>query len=149
MRSQALLHPVTPPRMRTSQWALAIRFLTIGICFLATLPLAAGQVPDTLLHTFPNPAPGAGRVHLRFGAPPLVSGQKGSHTLKRGLHTSSVRSPAFRLGSCTQSQMTPGGDSRARRLVRRRLGEGGSLGAEGQQMYMDVKRLENRKESAA
>ncbi len=59
MRSQALLHPVTPPRMRTSQWALAIRFLTIGICFLATLPLAAGQVPDTLLHTFPNPAPGA------------------------------------------------------------------------------------------
>ena len=77
MRSQALLHPVTPPRMRTSQWALAIRFLTIGICFLATLPLAAGQVPDTLLHTFPNPAPGASDAIAVSGSH-LVTGDSAS-----------------------------------------------------------------------
>ena len=49
---------------------------------------------------------GTGRI-CDWVHPPALPAEKDSHTLKRGLHTSFVRSPTFRLGSRTESQMRP------------------------------------------
>ena len=55
MRFQAMPRCMTRPRTRTFQWKCATRLVAIGLYFLATAPLASGQVPGILLHTFPNP----------------------------------------------------------------------------------------------
>ena len=50
---------------------------------------------------------GIPRLFIRGGRDCLIAGlgSQNSHTLKRGHHTKPVRSPAFRLGSCTVLQM--------------------------------------------
>ena len=55
MKFQAMPRIVTRPRTRTFQWKCATRLVAIELGFLASVPLASGQLPDTLLHTFPNP----------------------------------------------------------------------------------------------